>query len=113
MTKELPTIYLAVGSPTEEHPKGERAIIGIGYTASGNAVARRHHSGDVVGRAGGYGYCKTGVALAQAVSKIYGVPMTDGARGETHVEDHARAHGVRLYRLSEALYALPGVEVSA
>ena len=106
MAKELPTIYLAVGLPTEEHPKGDRAIISITYTAGG-AIARRQYSGDIVGRAGGGGYDLTSTCLAEALTRIYGIPLTDGACGESHVVDHARREGVRVYRLGEALYALP------
>lgn len=112
MAKELPTIYLTVGLPTDEHLKGERAIISISYTANG-ALARRQYSGDIVGRAGGGGYDRASTCLAEALTRIYGIPLTDGACGERHVQDHADRFGVRVYRLNEALYALPGVEVEA
>lgn len=112
MAKELPTIYLTVGLPTEEHPKGDRAIISITYTAGG-AIARRQYSGDIVGRAGGNGYDRASTCLAEALTRIYEIPLTDGACGESHVRDHALDHGVTVYRLNEALYALPGVEVEA
>lgn len=108
MTKELPTIYLTVGTPTEEHPKGERAVISITYTAGG-AIARRHYSGDIVGRARGNGYDRSSTCLAEALTRIYGVPLTDGGCGERHVQEHAERFGVRVYRLSEALFTLPGV----
>lgn len=110
MAKELPTIYLAVGLPSEEHPKGERAIISITYTNNG-AVARRQYSGDIVGRAGGGGYDRASTCLAEALTRIYGIPLTDGGCGESHVVDHARREGVAVYALRDALYALPGVEV--
>lgn len=108
-TKELPAIYLTVGPPTDEHAKGMRAILAVTYTASG-AIMRRHYSGDIVGRASGGGYCRGGVCLAQALAKIHGIPETDGAWGERHVIEHAEAHGVRVYSLSDALWALAGVE---
>lgn len=111
MTKELPTIYLAVGSPTEKHPKGERSILAVTYTPT-KAVCRRHYSGEVVATAGGGGYDRASTALANALAVIYGIPYTDGGCGETHVVDHARAYGVAVYRLSEALYVLPGVEAT-
>lgn len=110
MSKQLPEIYLTVGLPTEEHPKGERAIISVHYTTNG-ALARRHYSGNIVGRAGGGGYDLTSTCLAEALTRIYGISLTDGGYGESHVRDHALDHGVTVYRLSEALYALPGVEV--
>lgn len=110
MPTELPTIWLVVGPPTDrpdDYGNGRR-IYAVNYSASGlTCTLRQHYSGTVVARAGGGGYDRAGVCLADALHKDYGVPAFDGARGVEAVRQHAERHGVRVFTLSDALYALP------
>jgi hypothetical protein len=104
-TRELPSIWLAVG----EDGSGEvvRCIFSAHYSASGlTTTVRRQHSGEVVGKAQGGGYDKTSTALAKGLSKVFNIPTTDGGYGEGHVVEHAFNFGVRVVRLSEALFML-------
>jgi hypothetical protein len=110
MPTELPTIWLIVGPPTDspdDYGNGRR-IYAVHYSASGlTCTLRQHYSGRIVARAGGGGYDRAGVCLADALHKDYGVPAFDGARGVDAVRQHAERHGVGVYRLADALYALP------
>jgi len=104
-TKYLPDIWLVVG--VDQNNELVRAILSGSYSASGLTVTvRRQHSGEVVGRAQGGGYDKTSTALAKGLSKVYGIPYVDGGIGESHVFAHALRHGVKVRRLSDALWAL-------
>ena len=103
--KELPNIWLVVGVDAENELV--RAIFSASYSKSGLTVTvRRQHSGEICGKAQGGGYDKTSTALAHALTKVYGIPLTDGAYGEEHLIRHAFGYGVRVRRLSDALYAL-------
>ena len=70
---------------------------------------RQNGRGSVLAWAGGGGYDRQGTALADAVRILYGIPRIDGGRGLSAVVDHAAAHGVAVYSLSAALYAVPTV----
>lgn len=98
--KELPTIFLAVS-------EGERAILEVRYGRNAGARVVRHYSGDVVGRASGGGYDVAGAAMADALANVFGIPEADGVRGMSYVRSEAEAHGVRVFSLGEAMYALP------
>lgn len=104
-------IWLVVG-PDPEHP-GEmlRVILAGRYGSGGTFTLRREYSGEVVGRAGGYGYDKQGTALAVALSRLYGMTSIDGARGERSVVEHASTEGIRVVTLGEALFSLAPAEV--
>lgn len=98
--RELPNIWLVVG--VDKNNELVRAILSASYSSSGLTVTvRRHHSGDIVGRASGGNYDKTSCALGKALEKIYGIPFND-----TNIEDHALAHGVKVRTLTNTLWAL-------
>lgn len=71
---------------------------------------RQNGRGKVLAWAGGGGYDRQGTALADAVGILFGIPQIDGAVGLSSVIDHAARHGVAVYSLSAALYALPTVD---
>ena len=116
MPTELPTIWLVIGPRTndpEDYGSGRR-IYAVNYSASGlTCTLRQHYSGRIVARASGGGYDRAGTCLAQALTADYGLPAFDGARGVESVMRHAREHGVEVYTLTDALYALDRPTVPA
>jgi hypothetical protein len=103
--KELPNIWLVVGVDAENELV--RAIFSASYSKSGLTVTvRRQHSGEICGKAQGGGYDKTSTALAHALTKVYGIPLTDGGWGESSVVAHALKHGVKVRTLTNALWSL-------
>ena len=98
--RELPDIWLVVG--VDKNNELVRAILSASYSSSGLTVTvRRHHSGDIVGRATGGFYDKTSHALGKALEKIYGIPFND-----TKIEEHALSYGVKVRTLTNTLWAL-------
>ena len=102
---------------TEYHPAGsyvdrERAVWVVTYGRSSGATLRNYFSGDKLGYASGGGYDLAGECLAQALTKVYGMPPCDGARGSSSVIAEAEHRGIAVYRMSDALYALPGLGVA-
>lgn len=103
-------VWLVIGPP-DVNGDPVRVILSGAYSASGMTfTVRRQYSGDVVGRAGGGGYDRQGAALADGLSRVFGLPGFDGARGSYAVVEWAADHGVAVYDLTCALYALPGID---
>ena len=62
-------------------------LIMFAYAKAGTVYAFDGYSDRVIGKAGGYGYDKTGVALSEAIKKLTGIDLGDGARGWEAIMD--------------------------
>lgn len=105
----LPRIFLVVAEQDTTDDAGRR-IYSVHRSQSGlTTTIRRQHSGDAVARATGGGYDLEGTVLADALTAEFGLPPFDGGAGLSTVVAWAEDHGLAVYSLSEALYALPRV----
>lgn len=103
-------VWLVIGPP-DQNGETVRVILSGAYSASGATFTiRRQYSGQVIARAGGGGYDRQGAALAHALTGLFRLPYFDGARGLSSVIEWAASHGVAVYDLTRALYALPGID---
>lgn len=102
-------VWLVIGKPDTTGHR-ERAIFSGSYNKQGTTFTiRRQYSGNVVARAGGGGYDRQHTALADAIARVFGLPMFDGGAGFYATEEWANSHGVAIYDLTTALFQLPGV----
>jgi hypothetical protein len=105
----IPRIFLVVAEQDTPDDSGRR-IYSVHRSQSGlTTTLRRQHSGEAVARATGGGYDLEGTVLADGLSAEFGLPSFDGAVGVSSVIVWAEGHGLAVYPLSEALYALPRV----
>lgn len=88
-------------------PCDRRVLVLVTYGRNGGATAKHYTTGERFGRASGGGYDITAEALAQTVTKLYGVPSFDGARGLSALEKHCKAHGVHILSLARMLHEFP------
>lgn len=84
-----------------------RILLAVRYGRNGGATCRGLYSGEVFGRSSGGNWAVGAGALADALSRSFGVPPFDGARGQEAVIEHAARHRVAVYPLGEMLWALP------
>lgn len=92
--------------------RSTRLVLILRYGRNGGCTAYNYYTGQRIGRATGGNYDITSTALADAASRWYGVPRTDGARGRSWVRAHLNEHGVTLYDMGQAAHALPVGEVT-
>lgn len=103
-------VWLVIGPP-DQNGDAVRVILSGAYSASGATFTiRRQYSGQVIARARGGGYDLQVDALALALSGLFRLPYFDGAGGLWSVIEWAASHGVAVYGLTGALYALPGID---
>ena len=117
------TVWLCVGDRTEYDEirdaagrvtdlvavRREYRTVLVGRYSESRFSIRQNGRGSVVAWAGGGGYDRQGTALADSLRILFGIPRIDGGVGESSVISHAERHGVAVYSLSAALYAVPTV----
>lgn len=107
-------VWLCVGKNPADSAEPLRCILVGRYSRSGATFTiQREYSADRVGSASGYGYDRQGTALANSLSRLYGMPQIDGAVGQSAVIEWAAQHGIRVATLGSALWELDPIQSAA
>lgn len=92
-------------SHSEGYKTGDtiKGFFSIQYSNAGVANCFFNYMERPLGKAGGYGYAKDGVALAEAVNKVYGTEFRNHGEGLRHTLEQMKASDFEVKEMYEVL----------